>query len=125
MRAFLARRSGMAAAEAAPRRRPPVGTQPPRRRRRLRRRARGYLGSGGPDFDACLRTVVDDLGLPERALDRPTSTPRVGRGAPRFAAILLSRFDVLLLDEPTNDLDFDGLARLEHFLDGVDGGWWS
>ena len=38
-----------------------------------------YLGSGGPDFDARLRTVADDLGLPERALDRPTSTPRVGR----------------------------------------------
>jgi ATPase subunit of ABC transporter with duplicated ATPase domains len=29
----------------------------------------------------------------------------------------LSRFDVLLLDEPTNDLDFDGLERLERFLE--------
>ena len=34
-----------------------------------------------------------------------------------LAAILLSRFDVLLLDEPTNDLDFDGLERLEGFLE--------
>ena len=38
-----------------------------------------------------------------------------------LAAILLSRFDVLLLDEPTNDLDFDGLGRLERFLDGYRG----
>ena len=39
-----------------------------------------------------------------------------------LAAILLSRFDVLLLDEPTNDLDFDGLDRLERFVDGFAGG---
>ena len=39
-----------------------------------------------------------------------------------LAAILLSRFDVFLLDEPTNDLDFDGLARLEWFLDQIPGG---
>ena len=29
---------------------------------------------------------------------------------------------MLLLDEPTNDLDFDGLERLERFVDGFDGG---
>ena len=29
---------------------------------------------------------------------------------------------MLLLDEPTNDLDFDGLDRLERFLDGFAGG---
>jgi ATPase subunit of ABC transporter with duplicated ATPase domains len=29
---------------------------------------------------------------------------------------------VLLLDEPTNDLDFDGLDRLERFVDGFGGG---
>ncbi len=33
-----------------------------------------------------------------------------------LAALLLSRYDVLLLDEPTNDLDLDGLARLERFV---------
>ncbi len=38
-----------------------------------------------------------------------------------LAAIILSRFDLLLLDEPTNDLDFDGLARLERFLDSYQG----
>jgi len=34
----------------------------------------------------------------------------------RLAAIEQARDDVVLLDEPTNDLDFDGLARLEHFV---------
>ena len=29
---------------------------------------------------------------------------------------------MLLLDEPTNDLDFDGLDRLERFVDGFAGG---
>ena len=38
-----------------------------------------------------------------------------------LASILLSRFDVLLLDEPTNDLDFDGLDRLERFLEAYAG----
>lgn len=33
-----------------------------------------------------------------------------------LAALLLARFDVLLLDEPTNDLDLDGLALLEGFV---------
>jgi ATPase subunit of ABC transporter with duplicated ATPase domains len=39
-----------------------------------------------------------------------------------LAAILLARFDLFLLDEPTNDLDFDGLGRLERFVDGLDAG---
>jgi ATPase subunit of ABC transporter with duplicated ATPase domains len=34
----------------------------------------------------------------------------------------LSRFDVYLLDEPTNDLDLDGLARLERWVDGLAAG---
>src|SRR5262249_41132532 len=33
-----------------------------------------------------------------------------------LASLMLSRFDVLCLDEPTNDLDFDGLERLERFV---------
>ena len=35
-----------------------------------------------------------------------------------LASLLLSRYDVFLLDEPTNDLDLDGLARLEAFVQG-------
>ncbi len=57
------------------------------------------------------------------SLERETATLSGGEAARAgLAAILLSRFDLLLLDEPTNDLDFDGLDRLERFLDGFAGG---
>jgi ATPase subunit of ABC transporter with duplicated ATPase domains len=39
----------------------------------------------------------------------------------RLAALLLASHDVYCLDEPTNDLDFDGLDRLERFVQGVRG----
>ena len=39
-----------------------------------------------------------------------------------LAALMLSRFDIVLLDEPTNDLDLDGLARLEQFVQELRGG---
>jgi ATPase subunit of ABC transporter with duplicated ATPase domains len=82
-----------------------------------------YLQSGGADFDARVRSVCADLGLAESLLDAPTATLSGGEGArASLAAVLLSRFDVVLLDEPTNDLDFDGLERLERFLDGLPGG---
>ena len=68
------------------------------------------------------RTVCADLGLPV-SLDQETATLSGGEAArAALAAILLSRFDLLLLDEPTNDLDFDGLDRLERFVDGFAGG---
>jgi ATPase subunit of ABC transporter with duplicated ATPase domains len=83
----------------------------------------GYLDSGGPDLDARARSVLADLGLPEHLLDVPTAALSGGQAArASLAAILLSRFDVFLLDEPTNDLDFAGLSRLEQFLDDLPGG---
>ena len=83
----------------------------------------GYLESGGPDLDARARSVLADLGLAEHLLDGPTAALSGGQAArASLAAILLSRFDVFLLDEPTNDLDFAGLSRLEQFLDDVSGG---
>ena len=83
----------------------------------------GYLAAGGPDFDARMRAVCDDLGLPQSRLDLPTRALSGGQAArASLAAILLARFDVFLLDEPTNDLDFAGLARLEQFLAEIPGG---
>jgi ATPase subunit of ABC transporter with duplicated ATPase domains len=56
-------------------------------------------------------------------LDVPTAGLSGGqRSRSSLAALLLSRFDMLLLDEPTNDLDFDGLERLETFLEQRGGG---
>ena len=82
-----------------------------------------FLALGGADLEARARTVCAELGLPV-SLERETATLSGGEAArAALAAILLSRFDLLLLDEPTNDLDFDGLDRLEHFLDGFAGGF--
>jgi ATPase subunit of ABC transporter with duplicated ATPase domains len=82
-----------------------------------------YLNLGGPDFDARAAATWDDLGLEPRLLSATTDVLSGGEAArASLAVILLSRFDVLLLDEPTNDLDFDGLERLERFVNGLDGG---
>jgi len=82
-----------------------------------------YLVLGGPDFEARAAVTLADLGLPERLLDVPVSGLSGGqRARSELASVLLSRFDVLLLDEPTNDLDFDGLDRLETFLESRSGG---
>ena len=80
-----------------------------------------FLALGGGDFEARARATCAELGLAVE-LDRPASVLSGGEAArAALASILLSRFDLLLLDEPTNDLDFDGLDRLERFLDGVRG----
>ena len=82
-----------------------------------------YLRLGGPDVEARTARALADLGLPERLLDVPTAGLSGGqRSRTALAALLLSQFDVLLLDEPTNDLDFDGLDRLETFLEERGGG---
>ena len=81
-----------------------------------------WMASGAADLDDRVAPVLDDLGLdvgPD-ALMTSLSGGQAARVA--LAALLLSRFDVVLLDEPTNDLDLDGLARLEAFVQGLRGG---
>ena len=64
-----------------------------------------------------------ELALPVRLLALAMSQLSGGQAAKAaLATLLLSRFDIVLLDEPTNDLDFDGLERLEGFLDRRQGG---
>ncbi len=75
-----------------------------------------WLALGAADLDERIGGVLADLGLtigPDSVMTSLSGgqAARVG-----LAALLLSRFDVLLLDEPTNDLDLDGLARLERFV---------
>jgi ATPase subunit of ABC transporter with duplicated ATPase domains len=123
LHAFLARRTGVAAAEAA-------------LERGAHRLAAGeagadesyayaldrYLALGGPDFDGRVGVVCSELGIPERLLTLPTGALSGGEAArASLAAILLARFDVFLLDEPTNDLDFVGLSRLEEFVVALPG----
>ena len=79
-----------------------------------------WMGLGGGDLDARRGSVLADLGLdvdPELAMTALSGgqAARVG-----LAALLLSRYDLYLLDEPTNDLDLEGLALLEDFVDRVD-----
>ncbi|ORV82523.1 ribosomal protection-like ABC-F family protein [Mycolicibacterium iranicum] len=85
-----------------------------------------WLATGAADLDDRLPAVLSDLGLDHDAIE-PDSTPMTalsGGQAARvgLAALMLSRFDIVLLDEPTNDLDLDGLARLEQFVQELRGG---
>jgi ATPase subunit of ABC transporter with duplicated ATPase domains len=115
--AYLARRTGVAAAEADVQQHADDWS-PDAYAAALER----FLALGGADLEARARTVCAELGLPV-SLEQETATLSGGEAArAALAAILLSRHDLLLLDEPTNDLDFDGLDRLERFVDGFPGG---
>ena len=114
---YLARRTGVADAEADVERH---GAQwsPTAYAAALER----FLALGGADLEPRARATCADLGLPV-SLEQETTTLSGGEAArAALAAVLLSRFDLLLLDEPTNDLDFDGLDRLERFVDEFEGG---
>jgi len=77
-----------------------------------------WLSLGGADLEERTDVMLVDLGL-KVDLGMPMTGLSGGQAARvGLAALLLSRFDVLLLDEPTNDLDLDGLARLEQFVQG-------
>jgi ATPase subunit of ABC transporter with duplicated ATPase domains len=119
VRAFLARRTGVTAAsaelEAATL---TITTDHDRYDTALER----WLALGGADLDARIGPVWAGLGLDDRLLDQDMTTLSGGQAArASLGAILLAQFDIFLLDEPTNDLDFDGLERLEGFLDSLPG----
>ncbi|MCD9140910.1 ABC-F family ATP-binding cassette domain-containing protein [Streptomyces albireticuli] len=123
VRAFLARRTGVAEAQAAL----DAATQA------LVDGAPGaddayalgldrWLALGGADLDERAEEVTASLGL-DVDLDRHMTSLSGGQAARAgLASLLLSRYDVFLLDEPTNDLDLDGLARLESFVTGLRAG---
>ncbi len=124
VRAFLARRTGVAAAqaeldEAAVALADGSAQADDRYSIALER----WLSLGSADLDSRIGSVWRDLGLGDRLLDQDLVTLSGGQAARvSLAAVLLARFDVFLLDEPTNDLDFDGLARLEDFVCGLGAG---
>jgi ATPase subunit of ABC transporter with duplicated ATPase domains len=124
LRAFLSRRTGVAAAEhELEHASHALAGAGPDADERYAHALERYLSLGGPDLAARVGTVCADLGLPDDVLGLPTSALSGGQAArASLAAILLARFDIFLLDEPTNDLDFDGLARLEAFVSGMPGG---
>ncbi|MFF4652032.1 ABC-F family ATP-binding cassette domain-containing protein [Streptomyces sp. NPDC001380] len=81
-----------------------------------------WLALGGADLEERSEEVAESLGL-KVGLDRPMTALSGGQAARAgLASLLLSRYDVFLLDEPTNDLDLDGLERLEAFVAGLRAG---
>ncbi len=118
VRDALARRTGVAAADAAlAAAADALGAGDPGADDRYAHALDRFLALGAADFDARLGTVCADLGLAPALLDAPTAVLSGGEAARvSLAGVLLAQFEVLLLDEPTNDLDFDGLSRLERFV---------
>ena len=117
LRAYLERRTGVAAAAALMDRLAAELAEHPERSQEYSDALEAFLARGGDDLETRAAAVCDELGLGRRRLDQPLHSLSGGEGArARLAALLLARFDVLLLDEPTNDLDLEGLERLERFL---------
>ena len=123
IRAYLARRTGVAAAGAELDRLTAAMADDPSQVGPYSEALDRFLALGGDDFDARVGLVAADVGL-SADLHEVAVTDLSGGEAARagLAAALLARFDVFLLDEPTNDLDFAGLDRLETFLASVAGG---
>jgi ATPase subunit of ABC transporter with duplicated ATPase domains len=122
VRAYLARRTGVGAAE---RRLDELAVRlaaEPLLAAEYSDALEHFLALGGDDFDARARAALVDVGLSGRKAQTLESLSGGGQARAALAAVLLARFDVFLLDEPTNDLDFDGLARLEGFLAGLPAG---
>ncbi|MFE5482699.1 ABC-F family ATP-binding cassette domain-containing protein [Streptomyces sp. NPDC056527] len=123
VREFLARRTGVAAAQAAM----DEATQglvdgTPGADDAYAVSLERWLDLGGADLDERAEEVADSLGLTV-GLDQPMTSLSGGQAARAgLASLLLSRYDVFLLDEPTNDLDLDGLERLEAFVQGLRAG---
>jgi ATPase subunit of ABC transporter with duplicated ATPase domains len=116
LRGFLARRTGVADAEATMDDLAARLTDRPELAQAHHDTLERFLALGGGDLEARAREVCAELGL-SMPLDRPLPTLSGGEAARvSLAALLLARFDVLCLDEPTNDLDFAGLDRLERFV---------
>ncbi|MCQ4082398.1 ATP-binding cassette domain-containing protein [Streptomyces sp. RB6PN25] len=120
VRAFLARRTGVAAAQAAL----DAATQAlvdgaPGADDAYAAGLERWLALGGADLDERADEVAAELGLTV-GLDQSMTSLSGGQAARAgLASLLLSRYDVFLLDEPTNDLDLDGLERLESFVRGL------
>ncbi len=120
VRQFLARRTGVAAAdEAMQAAADALAAGTPGAGEDYSRALERWLALGGADLDERTGAVTGGLGLTTE-LDQAMTALSGGQAArASLASLLLSRYDVFLLDEPTNDLDLDGLAQLETFVRGL------
>jgi len=77
-----------------------------------------FLALGGDDLAARSGAAMTEVGLSPDRLDLPMGALSGGQAARvGLAVLVLARVDLLLLDEPTNDLDFSGLDILERLVD--------
>jgi ATPase subunit of ABC transporter with duplicated ATPase domains len=77
-----------------------------------------WLALGGADLEERAAEVVAEVASGV-ALDAAMTGLSGGQAARvGLVSLLLSRYDLLLLDEPTNDLDLGGLDQLERFVAG-------
>lgn len=120
VRDFLARRTGVAAAQAAlDAATEALAAGAPGADDAYATAWERWLALGCADLEERAEGVTAALGLAV-GLDRPMTALSGGQAARAgLASLLLSRYDVFLLDEPTNDLDLDGLRRLEDFVRGL------
>ena len=123
VRQFLARRTGVAAAdEAMQAAAHALAGGAPGTDDVYSRVLERWLALGGADLDERADAVADGLGLAVD-LDHVMTGLSGGQAARAgLASLLLSRYDVFLLDEPTNDLDLPGLDALEAFVQGLRAG---
>ncbi|MEZ0069438.1 ATPase subunit of ABC transporter with duplicated ATPase domains [Streptacidiphilus sp. MAP12-20] len=123
VQAFLARRTGVAAAQAAL----DAATQglvdgAPGADDAYSEALDRWLDLGGADLEERAEEVAASLGLTVGLQQEMASLSGGQAARAGLASLLLSRYDVFLLDEPTNDLDLDGLERLEAFVSGLRAG---
>jgi ATPase subunit of ABC transporter with duplicated ATPase domains len=123
VRAFLARRTGVAAAQdALDAATEALTASAPGADDAYATALERWLALGGADLEERAEQVAAELGLAVD-LDAPMTALSGGQAARAgMASLLLSRYDIFLLDEPTNDLDLDGLHRLEEFVTGLRAG---
>jgi ATPase subunit of ABC transporter with duplicated ATPase domains len=121
VRAQLARRTGVNAAQAAlDDAADALAAHTDGAAERYSQALENWLALGAGDFDERVSVAVSDIGL-DVDLEVEMSALSGGQAARvGLAALLLSRFDAYLLDEPTNDLDVDGLDILEEFVGGLE-----
>ncbi|MDT7620548.1 MAG: hypothetical protein QOF99_1449 [Pseudonocardiales bacterium] len=120
VRDFLARRTGVADAQAAmDEAATELGEGTEGADDRYATALERWLALGGADLDDRVDAVLAEVGLDSGADALMTGLSGGQAARAGLATLLASRYDVLLLDEPTNDLDLDGLARLEAFVGGL------
>jgi ATPase subunit of ABC transporter with duplicated ATPase domains len=120
VRDFLARRTGVADAQAAmDEAATELGEGTDGADDRYATALERWLALGGADLDDRVDAVLAEVGLDSGADALMTGLSGGQAARAGLATLLASRYDVLLLDEPTNDLDLDGLARLEAFVGGL------